>query len=301
MLQRCQMKIVGWISPGSGSSRMIGTHARQTGSPPGRKKSWWQGCCGVSWSNGVGHLQHCTTVVVADRRQGEEATRRNAGGPTTVRSWAYSSSSSQSPTGPRPSPEGNRPRAATVLASIPAPTWSMTDHLPLGVRQQPLPLDQWHALCRRAGVWPGSAEEENDNNNNLQLRQNLGNWMHLVEQVLHFREEEEEGSDDGAANGPTTTLPRSSPLVDDSDAAVRWTYDLPRGLDGIHPMGDTGNDDENEDDSEHESLVSDRVRESLLRHRAVQLGGHSYFAVRTTAVDENNNTRRSEPHQPPQQ
>jgi hypothetical protein len=180
---------------------------------------------------------------------------------------------------------------------LPPPTWSVSD-LQLSVNHEPVSDEVLVALCRRACVRvPPTATttttktNESDNREEetsmRQMAQDVGNLLHMLRQVQSI--------------DPNLAASLLDSKGDDERA--RLLYDVPRGVSPIVFDGSTNGDDSdgrsessrapneghggdataNASSHRHDedAMEFDRVRESLLRPKMVQVGGHSYFAVRT--------------------
>jgi hypothetical protein len=197
--------------------------------------------------------------------------------------------------------EGPDPAEATYAKfRLPPPTWSVSD-LQLSVDHEPVSDEVLVALCRRACVQvpPPVAtvtsgdcankeeeEREEEETSMRQMAQDVGNLLHMLRQVRSI--------------DPSL----AASLLDSTseEERARLLYDVPRGVSPI--VFDVANDDDDDDDddddsrsesnsAEGEGIASaswdndedarefDRVRDSLLRPKMVQVGGHSYFAVQT--------------------
>lgn len=195
---------------------------------------------------------------------------------------------------------------------LPPPTWSVSD-LQLSVDHEPVSDEVLVALCRRACVRvppttkatttndsANGNKEEDEEISMKQMAQDVGNLLHMLRQVQSI--------DPKLA---TTLLDSKG-----EEERARLLYDVPRGVSPI--VFDDDYDDDNDGRSEtnsaqqvdgygedanaassahhHEdSMEIERVRESLLRPKMVQVGGHSYFAVRTgrprTLAEDDVNTK----------
>jgi hypothetical protein len=179
---------------------------------------------------------------------------------------------------------------------LPPPTWSVSD-LQLSVNHEPVSDEVLVALCRRACVRvPPTATTTTATTNDSvgreeetsmrQMAQDVGNLLHMLRQVQSIN--------------PNLAASLLDSKGDDERA--RLLYDVARGVSPIVFDGSTNGDNDGRSErsrapseghggdaaanaSSHrhheDAMEFERVRGSLLRPKMVQVGGHSYFAVRT--------------------
>jgi hypothetical protein len=153
---------------------------------------------------------------------------------------------------------------------IPAPTWSLQS---LGLSQTHAPVSdqELSRLTKRAVFIDLSAMDSHSNsssNSNTSLAQELGNMMHMIQQVQSL-------------------LPGNE-MEHLTDAAI---YDVPRGVTcaPVRRPEDTSNQDATTSSTTpHNAAQPNRPAwwESFLKPHTTTVGAHSYFAV-VTQRDEN--------------
>jgi hypothetical protein len=170
---------------------------------------------------------------------------------------------------------------------LPAPTWSVSD-LQLNADHDPISYEELHQLCRRACLLPPPPQEDASR----RLAQDVGNLIHLIEQVRSIDPDQLLAVGDDAPSDSSVASPTipswsspSSPLSHrDASERARLIYDAPRGVSST-PLGgcrEDGGDRPNASAAAQEDLAdSSRVRESLLRPKMAAVGGHYYFTVQT--------------------
>ena len=128
-----------------------------------------------------------------------------------------------------------------LFDDIPEPTWSIKD-LQLSSSKDPVSMEELERLAQKTLLDVSKLQDPNS------LRKDLANMLHCLEQV------------------------RDVSLPDLSDAEV---YDVPRGVTAA-PL-------RNSRDvwREEEQKEAKQVWKSLLKHKIVQRGAHSYFSVVT--------------------
>ena len=131
---------------------------------------------------------------------------------------------------------------------LPEPTWSVED-LGLSKQHTPVSEEELRKLAKRAMLDFGQLDEKKRE----QLKQDLGNMMHIIQQVSSF-----EYSTDVA--------------LDASDM-----YDKPRGV-KTAPLRDDSSDKQDKEQEDEAKQVWD----SLLKVKATaRMGAHSYFSIET--------------------
>lgn len=133
----------------------------------------------------------------------------------------------------------------SITKCFPDPTWSIAD-LRLDQRHEPMSQAGMEVLAKRALI----DLAEIDSNIQLQLRQDLGNMMHMIHQVSEF----------------------SCPEIDAlSDADI---YDIPRGVIEApvrYSLKPTQSDEQE----------AKQVWESFLKTQTKNVGAHTYFEIAT--------------------
>ena len=136
---------------------------------------------------------------------------------------------------------------------IPAPTWSIAS---LELEKQHAPVDRptLEALAKRALI------DLRQLDNVSELQQEVGNMMHMMNQVQEL--DERTGKDEDI----------------DDEVGARLMYDVPRNVTAA-PLRHSRSETEltNEDDSNS----SRRVWDSFLTPKTQRVGGHSYFVIPT--------------------
>jgi hypothetical protein len=134
---------------------------------------------------------------------------------------------------------------------LPSPTWSIGD-LQLDQKHEPVSITELAVLAKRALI---SLPLLDSMKRTDQLRQDLGNMLHMIRQVQGFAETAEESL---------------------TDADI---YDRPRGVRAAPVRGVHG--DENEARVTLEQEEARQVWETLLKPKTTALGSHSYFVIAT--------------------
>jgi hypothetical protein len=143
---------------------------------------------------------------------------------------------------------------------FPDPTWSIAD-LRLDQKHEPMSQVEIEVLAKRALI----DLHEIDPKEQQQLRQDLGNVMHMIHRISEF----------------------SCPEMDSlTDADI---YDAPRGV------TETPVRHASSKPSPGEEQQARQVWESYLKHKTKQLGAHSYFeiATRQEVVSTEQNNKKS--------
>lgn len=133
-------------------------------------------------------------------------------------------------------PARHRPFSSKIP---PDPTWSIQS-LQLDKQHPPVSDQELYKLARLALLDVSTMDEP-------RLKQDLGNMMHMIQQVQSFQSREQLTEFD--------------------------LYDRPRGVTAA-PVRDNSM-------SEKEETEGKRVWESFLKHKTTRVGAHSYFAIAT--------------------
>lgn len=134
---------------------------------------------------------------------------------------------------------------SSIAKCFPNPTWSIAD-LRLDQNHEPMSQGEIEVLAKRALI----DLDEIDPQEQLHLRQDLGNMMHMIHQISEF------------------FCPEMDSLTDTD------IYDAPRGVTETpvrHSSKPTSSD-------EHEAK---QVWESYLKHQTKHVGAHTYFEIAT--------------------
>lgn len=143
--------------------------------------------------------------------------------------------------------------SAATVPPIPAPTWSIAS-LQLDQNHNPVSEEELRKLSKRALIDVSSGGTKNDS-----FRQDLGNMLHMIQQVREFQAKQEV-------------------QVDHKNGAI---YDCHRGNGAPSPVR---NDDEDNTTEEREAK---QVWESFLKPHTIAVGAHSYFIIATDKGIEN--------------
>ena len=129
---------------------------------------------------------------------------------------------------------------------LPSPTWSISS-LELDQKHEPISREELSVLAKRALI---SVSLLDSMNRTDELRQDLGNMIHMIQQVQDFATAETE-------------------LLSDADI-----YDKPRGVKATPTRSeDCGSALEEEE--------AKQVWDSFLKPKTTAVGAHSYFAIAT--------------------
>lgn len=140
---------------------------------------------------------------------------------------------------------GAADKPTTSSYKLPEPTWSISD-LELSKQHEPISEEELQQLAKRALLDMDQLEDAQ----RQQLRQDLGNLMHVIEQVQSF--------DHG-----------------DSELTDADIYDKPRGV-TVAPL----REDETEQDEQLDETAK-KVWDSFLEPNTTKKGAHSYFSIDT--------------------
>jgi Asp-tRNA(Asn)/Glu-tRNA(Gln) amidotransferase C subunit len=155
--------------------------------------------------------------------------------------------SSRAKIGAASAPKGTEGVSTTSTPfRLPEPTWSVQD-LELSKQHPPISEVELEKLAKRALLDLYHLDESTRND----LRQDLGNMMHMIEQVKSFRHNDKD--------------------IEWSDSDI---YDKPRGVTAapLRKDADTSKDTE----AEH-----DPVWEKFLKPQTTKVGAHDYFIIET--------------------
>ena len=157
---------------------------------------------------------------------------------------------------------------------LPDPTWSLQE-LELSKQHAPISDTELQTLAKRALLDLTSLDEKltttttaSSTTTREQLRQDLGNMMHMIEQVQSFDFDKMD-----ANNNDTKSL-----LEDQASI-----YDTPRGVVAAPLRPDNNNDDSEESivEAEENQKEAKRVFESFLQPQTTKVGAHNYFSIET--------------------
>ena len=140
---------------------------------------------------------------------------------------------------------------------IPAPTWSIAS-LELDKPHPTVDRATLDALAKRALIDVRQLEDREETATE-ELQQQVGNMMHMMNQVLAAQSKHE-----------------SSTRDQNDEQAARDTYDVPRNVQAAPLRRYDGNDRAS---VEHETAA--KVWESLLAPKTKRVGGHAYFVIPT--------------------
>jgi len=150
--------------------------------------------------------------------------------------------------------------AAAGSSRIPAPTWSIAS-LELDRNHTPVSTEELNTLCKRALIDPGLLSNEATD----ALRQDLGNMLHMIQQV----------QDD------STSIERfGKDIMEMEEDPAVWYYDVPRGVTAA-PVRD--DDDESTSSAAYAETTEEEAAalKSFLQPKMKQRGAHQYFEIVT--------------------
>ena len=167
--------------------------------------------------------------------------------------------------------------------TIPKPTWSIQS-LQLHESHAPADMKELEILAKRSVL----DLRQFDNETKQQLRQDLGNMLHMMKQVQRFQstktvEERQDDDDDDDQNNPI------------------MLYDVPRGVTEAPFRIDANITTTSSEvisspaDDREGHQISQSVRESYLAPNMTRVGGHLYYEIvtsiqRTANGNDNNNS-----------
>jgi hypothetical protein len=166
------------------------------------------------------------------------------------------------------------------------------------VDHEPISDGELRELCRRACLLPPSPRDDSSR----QLAQDVGNLIHLIEQVRSIDPGRLVVGSAASADSLRAPSRTSATTVRDEGDGIdseedreraRLVYDAPRG---VSPAGGSygGAGDPPGDFAAEDLADGERVRESLLRPKMTAVGGHRYFAVRTGEAARNTGKAQQE-------
>lgn len=149
---------------------------------------------------------------------------------------------------------------------IPAPTWSIAS-LELETQHAPVDRTVLQALAKRALIDLSQLDSSSSSSSSLvkhnimntaTLQQDVGNMMHMMNQILEKQHEQQKATDD----------------TEKVQAAM---YDVPRNVHATPMRRITDNGDSSDSDA-----TTQQVWDSLLAPKTHTIGGHSYFIISTS-------------------
>jgi hypothetical protein len=154
-----------------------------------------------------------------------------------------------------PSPQERQ----TKPFAIPAPTWSI-ESLQLNQSHKPASMEELHLLAKRSVLDLRRFDEKSRN----QLCQDLGNMLHMIENV--------KGGDKNSASSSENIV------IDPVEL-----YDIPRGVSEA-PFRDDDKDtiNDHEKNTNDDEQYSRSVRESFLEPKMKRVGGYQYYEIVTS-------------------
>jgi hypothetical protein len=123
--------------------------------------------------------------------------------------------------------------------------------LQLDIKHKPVSQEELSVLAKRALIRLPAPDNESSSSSMQKLRQDLGNMLHMIQQVQDFVADN--------ADEPLT------------DADI---YDRPRGVKAAPVRRETSAAEEEEEEAS-------QVWESLLKPKTTAVGAHSYFVIAT--------------------
>jgi hypothetical protein len=166
--------------------------------------------------------------------------------------------------------------------TIPKPTWSIQS-LQLHESHAPADMKELEILAKRSVLDLRQFDDETKQ----QLRQNLGNMLHMMKQVQRFQS--------------TKTVEERQDEDDDQNNPI-MLYDVPRGvteapfrIDANITTTTSSEVIASPADDREEHQISQSVRESYLAPNMTRVGGHLYYEIvtsiqRTANGNDNNNS-----------
>ena len=152
--------------------------------------------------------------------------------------------------------ENKSPQRAT-FSELPPPSWSIAS-LELDKQHEPISEEELEVLAKRALIELPQDNVSSPNLDTDQLRQDLGNMLHMVRKVQDF-------------------------ASDDSEAlSGEDIYDAPRGVRSA-PVRRHGS-------TEEEDREAEQVWKSLLEPKTSLVGAHPYFVIATKEEKTDNKT-----------
>jgi hypothetical protein len=139
---------------------------------------------------------------------------------------------------------------------IPEPTWSIAS-LELDQQHTPVTRSELERLAKRAVIDLSLLDSKDDQLGIPQLCQNVGNMMHMMNQVQEFVET----------------------IASNDSMSAETLYDAPRGI--TLPTTSTSSENATSDGDWPDRDVSLAVRQSYWGPRLKRVGGHEYFEIVT--------------------
>lgn len=157
-----------------------------------------------------------------------------------------------------PSSDKNTSTTTAPPFQLPDPTWSVAD-LELSKQHEPVSDDYLHTLARRALL----DLDQLDPAARQQLRQDLGNMMHMIEQVQSFQHNSN---------------------YENSDLDEAAIYDKPRGVSAA-PLRDDSDSSGAAAAEQQLEEMSQKVFDTFLKPKTTKVGAYNYFSIETKRED----------------
>jgi len=159
--------------------------------------------------------------------------------------------------------EGGQYYRSLSSYKLPEPTWSLSD-LELSKQHDPVTQQELQVLAKRALLHVPFNEKDS-----YKLRQELGNMMHMIQQVSLFDFDKHNNN-----------------IYNDNDNETQEKeinlYDKPRGVTGAPFRSDEKNAIVTKPhEGEEEEKESEQVFASFLQPQTVKVGAHNYFCIET--------------------
>ena len=225
-------------------------------------------------------LSACEITRAKRNKPVQDETRRNYSSTYTSNN---DSSSSSSPSTLNSNSSTNQKRRSYQF--IPSPTWSVQD-LELTLSHPPLPEEEFKKLARLVllDVSSSSSSSSNDNNNDS-LRQDLGNMLHMIQQVTEYQYPPSTKSSSSSRSGSNSSCNSNNVHdgYDTVDSGATYDdgskiYDAVRGVKAAPLRRGIENDPLQLSDA----AQAQEVWENFVQPKTMRKGGsHVYFAIKT--------------------
>jgi hypothetical protein len=144
-------------------------------------------------------------------------------------------------------PDSKKKPSKPSYNELPPPTWSISS-LKLDQQHAPVSEEELSILAKRALINLPSDDKSSHQLDTKQLRQDLGNMIHMIQQVQDF-------------------------ATDTAGLTDEHIYDRPRGVTSA-PVRRTSSTTEEDQEAE-------QVWDSLLKPKTTPVGAHPYFVIAT--------------------
>mmetsp|Transcript_11818 Transcript_11818/g.33940 ORF Transcript_11818/g.33940 Transcript_11818/m.33940 type:complete len:261 (-) Transcript_11818:216-998(-) len=160
---------------------------------------------------------------------------------------------------------------------VPFPTWSVED-LELTSPHNPIPRQEMERLTRLALI-DVSGNRSNDNLDTLLLHQDLGNMLHMIQNVTEYRYQQPQGETTiDTRSKRDTSCDASCDASCDNIACSGKIYDSVRGV-GAIPLRKRITEDPLH---EQDAVQAQEIRATFIQPKSIRRGGgHVYFSIKT--------------------